>query len=126
MGLKPEISIPAGLATATLVYAIFQNATPSIADIRVAPVGDEHIAASERLASWTAAGTVSAVALIAKDPNIFIFGGAAVVALAWWHRHANLFNPNTGSALGMGGKPAPQTQAENEGGYGYGDDFLAA
>lgn len=92
--LKPEISIGAGLAVATLVYAIYQNATPSVADIRTLTEGNEDIKKAERGASWLAGGAVAGVSLIARDPVIFIVGGSMVIAMAWWTRHANLVNPD--------------------------------
>ncbi len=98
MTMKPETSLSLGLATAVVVYAIFQNATPSIADIRVADEQDPDIDSAERLASWTAAGAVAGISLIAKDPTVFVIGGSMVIVLAWWHRHANQVNPLTGRA----------------------------
>jgi hypothetical protein len=95
--MKPEVSIPVGLATAAVVYGIYSNATPTIADIRVGPAQDQNIDASRKMASWTAAVVVSGISLIAKDPTVFIIGGAMVVALDWWTRHANAINPDTGT-----------------------------
>ena len=60
--LKPEVSIPTALATAVVVYAIHQNATPTMADVRSAPSGDKNIASSERQASWLSAGIVAGIA----------------------------------------------------------------
>lgn len=97
--LKPEISVPAGLATGAVVYAIFQNATPSIADIRSLPEKNQDIAASEKQASWIAAGIVSGISLIARDPVIFWFGSAAVIGMAWWTRHANHVVPSVGKPM---------------------------
>ena len=96
--LPRNVSLGVGLATVVVVFAIFQNATPPLTDIRAADPFDPDIEASERLATWTSAGTVAAVSLIARDPTIFILGGAATVAMAWWHRHADAVNPITGSA----------------------------
>jgi hypothetical protein len=99
MGLKPEVSITVGLATAALVWSIYSNATPPLADIRVGEKGDRDIDASRKTASWTAAGAVSAISLIAKDPTVFIIGGAMVVAVDWWTRHANEVEPSIGKAF---------------------------
>ena len=104
--LKPEASITVGLATAALVYGIYSNALPSVTDIRVADQGDPDVASAERAASWTAAAAVAGVSLIAKDPTVFIIGGSMVVALAWFHRHANEVNPLTGFASMAGGEAA--------------------
>ncbi len=104
--LKPEISLTVGLATAALVYGIYSNALPTVADIRVGQEADPDVESAEQLATWTAAAAVSAVSLIAKDPNVFVIGGSMVVVMAWWHRHANHVNPLTGLARRAGGEPA--------------------
>jgi hypothetical protein len=112
MGLKPEISLGVGLATAAVVWSVYQNATPTIADIRTGPPGDATIDSSRKMASWTAAGIVAGISLLAKDPTVFILGGSMVVALDWWHRHANEVNPDTGRAtlpsMARGGPDATQ------------------
>lgn len=97
--LKPEASLGVGLATAALVWGIYQHATPTLVDHRVGRPDDTDAAAAERTASWTAAAVVAGVSLIAKDPTVFVLGGTMVVALAWWHRHANIVNPDTGKAV---------------------------
>lgn len=101
MAFKPEVSLGVGLATVVMVYAIFSNATPTIADIRVAEPSDPDLDSAERLATVTAAGMVAGVSLLAKDPTVFILGGATVVIMAWWHRHANEVNPLTGRAANV-------------------------
>lgn len=108
MSLKPEVSIPVALATATVVYAIHTNATPTIADVRSIDAGNPDIQSSERAASWTAAAVVAGVSLIARDPNVFIVGGAMVIAMAWLTRHADAVNPMTGfaSTITRGGPEA--------------------
>lgn len=102
--LKPEVSVTVGLATAALVYGIYSNALPPIADIRVGQQGDATIAASEHGAAWVAAAAVAAVSLITQDPTVFSFGAALIVGLSWWHRHANHVNPLTGLASFAGGE----------------------
>lgn len=122
-GLKAEVSIPAGLATAAVVYAIFSNATPSIADIRSAPANNTDIASSERMATITSTAVVGGIALIARDMNIFIIGGAMVIAMALWTRHANGVNPSTGklSVPGATANVPPSTQSADPTAYGYMD-----
>jgi hypothetical protein len=102
MPLKPEASLGVGLATAGLVFAIHSQATPSIADIRVGQPNDDHIYGSEKAATWMSVGVVAAISLVAKDPTIFIIGGAATVAMAWWTRHGNVLNPLTNSVSSEG------------------------
>jgi hypothetical protein len=96
--LKREVSLGVGLATAALVWGIYQGALPTLAEGRVSDPQDRDLAGAERAASWTAAAAVAGVSLIAKDPTVFILGGSMVVALAWLHRHANHNNPMTGAA----------------------------
>lgn len=95
---KPEVSIGVGLATAALVYSIYSNATPTLADIRAAEPGNQDIEATRKAAAWTAAGVVAAVSLISKDATVFSLGGAMVIALDWLHRHGNEVDPRTGKA----------------------------
>ncbi len=98
MALSREVSLGVGLATAALVYGIFQSGLPSVAEVRTTPPGDTDAAAAERSATWIAAAVVSGISLITKDPTVFVLGGSMVVAYAWWHRHANMHNPSLGSA----------------------------
>lgn len=94
--LKPEVSLPVGLATGALVWAIYQGALPPLVDTRVVEPGDRDLAGAERSATWTAAAIVSGISLIAKDPTVFVLGGSLVVAMAWLHRYSAQINPATG------------------------------
>jgi hypothetical protein len=111
--LKPEVSLGVGLATAALVYSIYSNATPTLLDLRAGAPHDPDVDSAERAASWTAAGTVAAVSLIARDPTIFIIGGSMVIVMAWLHRHANAVDPDTGRAS----MPAVSLQSVSDGQY---------
>jgi hypothetical protein len=102
MALKPEISLTVGLATGAMVYGIFVNGTPTVADVRKSPANDKDAAAAEKSAAWMSAAVVGAVSLIAKDPTVFIIGGSMTVALAWWYRHANMVEPEYGMAVPKG------------------------
>lgn len=97
--MKPEVSIPVGLATAVLVLSVYQHAMPSYVDHRQGEPGDTEAASAEKVATWTAAGLVSAISLVAKDPVVFMIGGTMVIVASWWHKHANAVNPITGKAF---------------------------
>jgi hypothetical protein len=112
--LKPETSLTVGLATAALVYGIYSNALPTVADIRVGQADDADIAGSEQAAAWTAAAAVAAVSLIAQDPTVFVIGGSMLVVLSWLHRHANQVNPLTGVASFIGGADAGMFAADDD------------
>ncbi len=103
--LTPEISIPTAAAVATLVYGIYTQATPSIADIRVGKPADQNIEGARKGAAWAAAGTVAAVSLITRDPTVFAAGGLMVILMDLWTRHANQVDPATGKASGVGSAP---------------------
>jgi hypothetical protein len=98
MALQPSQSVGIGLATAGLVLAIHSQATPTMADIRIGSPNDDQIDRGERAASWLSVGVVATISLLTKDPTIFIIGGAATVAMAWWTRHSNALNPLIGAA----------------------------
>jgi hypothetical protein len=97
---RPEISIPAALATGTLVYTIYNRGMPPTLDVRAGKVGDSNIEAVRKQNAWVAAATVAGISLIAKDATVFIVGGAMVVALDWLTR-ANIWtNPTSGKVEG--------------------------
>jgi hypothetical protein len=112
--LKPEVSLTVGLATAAVVYGLYQNATPTIADIRVSEPQDATIDGTRKMAAWTTAAIVGAVSLISKDPTVFILGGTMIVALDWWHRHANAFDPEVNRVV-SGVSPAVNQQVMSTG-----------
>lgn len=107
--LKPEISVPTAAALGALVYGIYTQATPSIADIRVGKQNDGNIESARKGAAWAAAGSVAAISLITKDPTVFVIGGGMVILMDWWTRHANAVDPATGtaSATAAGSPMAP-------------------
>lgn len=109
MALKPEASIMTGLATATVVYGVYQMSLPTVADTRALEVNAPDLSKAERTASWVSAGAVAGISLIARDPTVFIIGGATVIAMAWLHRHANFVNPLTKVAGTLTGAGTPDT-----------------
>ena len=96
--LKPEISIPVALATGVMVWGIYSNVTPTMLDLRAAPPGDDMADSARKSAAWVSAAAVAGISLVAKDPVIFIFGGAFVVIADWLTRHSIAVNPDTGRA----------------------------
>jgi len=102
MSFKPETSLMVGLATATVVFAVFQSSMPSVADVRSATPHNSSVDRSRKTATWTAAGAVAAISLMAQDPTVFTLGGAMVVVLDFSHRIANSQHGTTGKLV-----PAP-------------------
>ena len=100
MALKtPEASIAAGLATAGLVYTIFDMSLPPLADVRTLDSGNRDVSSSERTATAVSGAMVAGLGLLTGDPTVFVIGGAMVIALAWLYRHSNAVSPLTGTML---------------------------
>lgn len=101
MPRKPEVSLGLGLATATVVYSIY-NRMPNQGDIRASHPGAGNAVLDDvrKQNAWMAAGTVAGISLLAKDMTIFIFGGLTLVALDWVTRINAFHNPVTGSMVG--------------------------
>lgn len=113
--MKPEISLGVALAVSTAVLAVHSVATPTMSDVRTLDPGNEDISRSENAATWMSAGLVSVVSLVARDPMIFIIGGAVTIGVAWMNRHANHVVPQLGMftnplAAGSANSPAPVTE----------------
>jgi hypothetical protein len=97
MALRPETSLTVGLATAALVWAVYQMHMPTTADTRATTPNNAAINSSRQVSTWTAAGIVAAVSLLSHDPTVFVIGGAMVVALDFTHRAADATSPSTNS-----------------------------
>lgn len=94
--LSGENSIITSLATVALVVGVYQSTVGPVADVHATEPRDVNLTAATRKAGWVALTAVTGVALLAKDMNIAILGGAAVVAEELCYRHALLVNPGTG------------------------------
>lgn len=117
MALQREASLGVGLATAAMVWGVYQAALPSVVDERVSQPGDAELASTERAATWTAAAIVSGVSLIAKDPTVFVIGGIMVIGLAFWHRHANYHSASTGMSVVPSSRAVQDEQLRTGAGY---------
>lgn len=99
MALKPDASVMVGLATGAVVYGIYVNALPPIADVRSVPENEPNVDAAERTAAWMSAAVVSGISLITRDMTVFIIGGSLVIALSWWNKHASMTIPELAMAV---------------------------
>lgn len=97
--LEPQGSVIGGIATAVLVYAIYDRALPDAATMHATDANDINIEAGRKKATITAAGVLGAITLLTKDVNIFILGGVVLFALDFHARHANATNPQTGNLV---------------------------
>lgn len=99
-GLKPRLSgensIIASLATVALVLAIYNMKVGPVSDVHATDANDGNMQAAVKKAGWESVAAVAGVGLLAKDPNIIILGGAAIIAEELAYRHALLSHPGTG------------------------------
>jgi len=109
--LKPDVSLTVALATGAVVWGIYSNALPTLPDVRVGKPHDTDVDGARKAATWTAAGVVGTISLIAKDANVFIVGGGMVIAADWWFRHANAKNPMVAGVTPSGATTALQDQS---------------
>jgi hypothetical protein len=96
--LKPDSATQVGLLTAVGVYLIYNNALPSIADVRSAEPHDNDAEKARKHSAWESAALIGVVFLVARDFNSFIISGAALVGIDAMYKHANTVNPMTGKA----------------------------
>lgn len=92
--LNPQASIGIGLATAALVWGIYQTHLPNTSNVKGSNP-NAAVASMRKVATWEAAGIVAGISLIAKDPTIFIIGGSMVAILDFTNRTAHWTDPNT-------------------------------
>jgi hypothetical protein len=119
MPLKPNEQIIVSAATATAVYGIFALNAPNLSDVKAsAPGGAASVNthSSVKTAVWTAAIFVSGLAILAKDPAIFIVGGLITTVEGWKYYHANSTDAKTGAVVAPGfavnnGQPSPTLNA---------------
>lgn len=107
--LKPENSVVAGIATIALVAAVYQLDAGSVSQVHASDAGHGANTAGIKKAGYTNLVLVAGLTLLARDPNILILGGAAIVAFQAHYRHANLVNPNNNMVEAAG--PAAYTPA---------------
>lgn len=100
MALKVETSLVVGLATAAVVYGIYQFNLPSNAATRASQAGNQHIESARKTATWEAAAVVGGISLLAGDPTVFVIGGGVLVMLDFAHRFANNTDNVTGKLTG--------------------------
>lgn len=93
-----------GVLTAAGVYLIYNNALPSIADVRTAASHDDDVDTARKHAAIMSVVIIGGVFLISRDVNSYIISGAALVGLDLMYKHANAINPGTGrvDVLGSG------------------------
>jgi hypothetical protein len=97
--LKPSESVMVSLATGAMVYGVYQYSMPSIAEVHATDAHNTNIDSGRKKAMWTSLGVVSGMFLLTRDPNVFMVGGAAFLAIEWSYRHANSTDAQSGKIV---------------------------
>lgn len=96
--INPNTSVMLGLANGALIVSIYDKMVPQVAAVRVAtPSNDNDVEATRKHAAWASAGVLGFMYLLTKDKNSFLIGGLVLAGVDLMVKHANGFNPHTGS-----------------------------
>lgn len=94
ISLKPENELVISGVTAGIVYAIFSNGVPNLADVRADEMSTTpgstcmNTYKTVNTATLTAAAVVTGVALLSRSKTVFVVGGAMTLIEAWkYHFH---------------------------------------
>lgn len=94
--LSADNSVITALATAAFVVAIYNYSVGPISDVHATGANDPNLQASVKKAGWKSVALVAGLTILARDPNILIMGGAAVIGEELTYRHALMASPDTG------------------------------
>jgi hypothetical protein len=97
--LKPSESVMVSLATGAMVYGVYQYSMPSVSEVHATDAHNTNIDSGRKKAMWTSAAMVGGIFILTRDPNVFMVGGAAFLALEWSYRHANSTDAQTGKVV---------------------------
>lgn len=109
--MRPEGSIMAGLAVVALVIGNYQLQVGPVSAAGASEANHPILETSRKKAGYSSLVMVAGVALLARDPNIVILGGATIMGMEMSYRHAIMQNPQTGQIVSPG--PASYANAEN-------------
>lgn len=105
--LKPEGSTVAGLATMGTVFAVYQLNVGPVANAQASDANHPVLESSRKKAGYTSLAIVGALALITRDPNVFILGCGSIILMEISYRHGIMADPASGKIQ----DPRPQSSA---------------
>lgn len=94
--LKPEGSLMAGIATAGLVYTVYQLNVGPVSSAQATDDNHPVLESSRKKAGYISFALVGILGLIAKDGNILTLGWGSVAVMELTYRHAIMANPQSG------------------------------
>lgn len=106
MADKGSDALITGLGVAAVVAAIYQVHLPGVAAARASAPDNQHLEASRKNSTWTAAAVVAGATVLGKvgvgsgfASTVFIMGGVVVIALDFAHRIANKTDNQSGKII---------------------------
>lgn len=103
--LKPDQSTLVGLGTVAAVYATYQLNVGNAAEAQATKANHPVLEASRKRAGWTSLALVSALTLITRDGNVWIFGVGSIIVMELGYRYSIMADPGS---LRMQ-NPSPET-----------------
>jgi hypothetical protein len=100
--LKPDSSIVVSAAVVGLVAGVYQLDVGPVSGVAATEPYAAVSSSSINKAGYTCLVLVAGLAVLARDPNIVITGGAAIFAFHAHYRHANMVHPDTGQIVPPG------------------------
>jgi hypothetical protein len=94
--LKPEGSLILGATLAGMVFANYQINVGNVSAVQMSDANHPALETSRKKAGYSSLIMVGALALLAKDPNLVILGGGAIIAVEISYRHGIMAHPETG------------------------------
>lgn len=115
--MSAEGSVTVSIAAAVLVYGLYNLNVGSVAEAQASPANHPALETSRKKAGYEALAAVAGLALLARDLNIVIVGGATVIAMELGYRHAIMVSPDTGQIVPPGPQAySPQVSSQMSGG----------
>lgn len=97
--LRPSESVMTSLATAGIVYGIYQLELPPVTEVHGAMPHNSSVYSSQKKAMWVSAAVVGGAFLVTRDATVFSAGALMFLGLEWSYRHANSVHPGHGKMV---------------------------
>jgi hypothetical protein len=114
MAFKPRLngenSIIMSGAVVALTIGLYTGVVGPVSVVGATGANDGNMQSAKKKAGFGALVGVSAIAVLAHDPNVVILGGATIIAMELMYRHAIMQHPDTGQIV----PPAPGAYQPSE------------
>lgn len=97
--MKQDGSLILGATVAGVVFALYQLNLGQVSQAAATDANHPVLETSRKKAGYTSLVVVGGLALLAKDPNMIILGGAAIIAMEVHYRQAIMAHPDTGKMV---------------------------